>query len=176
MENTNSARWLWIAVVVLALTTLGFAIWAFAAQSRANSLNDEKAAAEQSLSQEGTSIDNANKSIAELQKQEGEIKTKFDKAEKDLTVDKTTIQQKQTEIEQLHTQLTQQQQQATDEENSLKSQLAAEQTKTKLATACASLMVRGMKQIYHSPANANVMLEVASLLDRTAKQCKEYVG
>ncbi|MCB0917822.1 MAG: hypothetical protein KDC39_04555 [Actinobacteria bacterium] len=176
MEQTSTMKWMWVAIGVLAIATIGFAIWAFAAQSQVNSLDQEKNAAEQTVAQEGQSIDSANQSIGDLQKQEGEIKNKFDKAEKDLTVDKASIKDKEAEINQLHQQLGQQQQQATDEENSLKSQLATSQTQEKLASACASLMIRGMKAIYHAPANANVMLEIADLLSRTAKQCKAYVG
>ena len=183
MESTNSVKWLWVAVVVLAVATVGFAIWAFMAQSSANSLSDEKASLQQTLSDEDSSLSSADKSNADLQQQkesltaqETEIQSKYNEAEKTLTVDKETIQDKEREIDQLNTNLANEQKSAAQDEASLQKKLTAEQTKADLATACASWLVRSMNMIYKSPADANVLREVANTVARTGTKCKDVVS
>lgn len=165
-----------IATVVLAVTTAGFAIWAFMATKN---LNDYKATSEAQIQQ-------LQAQVANLDTQEGDIKKvdaqkmeaarkRFEEVRGNLKLEKQDIGQLDKQISQLHANYAQLQQQASSQDATLKQKLAASRAQTALAKTCATVLAAGLDQIYIDVPTGVTFKEVAALLSQATDKCGSVV-
>jgi uncharacterized protein (DUF3084 family) len=68
------------------------------------------------------------------------------------------------------------QREANAKQATIRDQLAAQESKTALATKCAQVMATGMQVIYNAPTPERVMNEVVKEMNRAAASCDGVVN
>ncbi len=165
-----------IATGVLALTTIGFAIWGFNTNSTLNNLqsstDQQIAALQQQLKQlEATSGAKEAAEAKEIAKYRAESK----KYKGDLKIDTSKIKQETAEIAALNKKYQQAQANAQAKENNLAAQLKASQAESALAKKCASVMANGLLKIYEDVATVVTYKEVDSVLKEASATCGDVI-
>lgn len=165
-----------IATGVLALTTIGFAVWGFSTNSKLNNLQsstDQQIAALQQQLKELEASSGA-KEAAEAKEIE-KFRNEATKYKGELKVDTKKIKQESAEIAALNKKYQQAQANAQAKENNLAAQLKASQAESALAKKCASVMANGLLKIYEDVATVVTYKEVDAVLKEASATCGDVI-
>jgi septal ring factor EnvC (AmiA/AmiB activator) len=162
-----------VATGVAALIAVGALTWGFLQKSDADSAASANAAQVQELQAQ---IEEDAKQDAALQAQLEKAQKAHDKVEQKLRVRDEDLAKEARTLRRLERQYNRAQREANAKQATIRDQLAAQESKTALATKCAQVMATGMQVIYNAPTPERVMNEVVKEMNRAAASCDGVVN
>ncbi len=153
-----------IATIILAVTTLGFAVWGFVTYQSLNTANKANSSENATIAEDKAAIAAANQEIKQLQSNYGTEKVNFDSEYAQLVKQRSVYDAAQKK--------------ASANAASIEAQLAASQAQSALAQKCAAILASGLVQIYgdsSSPAGVTNQ-EVAVAMAKASVPCKGVVN
>lgn len=166
-----------IATGVLALTTVGFAIWGYNANKNYSDLKastDQEIAALQQQIKEVSAT--AGKKEAKEAAQIAAAKEKFKNTKSQLKLEEKDLNKETSELDDLRKEYETAQANAEKKEGSLEAQVKAADAKAALAQQCATVLATGMAAIYADVATGVTYKEVEQQLSKAAKSCEGVVN
>ena len=175
-SGSNRALPWQIATIVLAIATIGFAIWGFNTSSQ---LSEEQASAQQQIAELQQQLTAAEKTASVKEAAEEKIieslRSKADEYKSKLKVDTSDLKSDATEIRKLEQEYDDAQAEAKKKENNLEAQLKASQAEAALAKKCANLMANGLMKIYESKPTSAIFKEIDQLLSDASAACGKVI-
>ncbi len=144
-----------IATIILAVTTLGFAVWGFVTYQSLNTANA-------TVAEETAVIAAANQEIKQLQSNYGTEKVHFDSEHAQLVKQRSAYDTAQKK--------------ASANAANIGAQLAASQAQSALAQKCAAILASGLVQIYGDVYSGVTQQEVAVAMAKASVPCKGLVN
>ncbi len=176
-DEAKSGMGFKIATGVLALTTIGFAIWGYNANKN---YNDLKASTDQEIAQLQEQIKQisatAGKKEAKEAAQIAAAKEKFKNTKSELKLEEKNLNKETSELDELRKEYDTAQANAEKKEGSLEAQLKAADAKAELAKQCATVLATGMAAIYGDVATGVTYKEVEQQLSKASKSCQDVVN
>lgn len=111
-----------------------------------------------------------------LQAEVEKARTAHDEVEQKLKVRDKDLKNQTKSLNKLEKQYNQAQKEASAKEATVRDQLAAQESKTALATRCAQVMATGMQVIYNASTPEKVMNDVVKEMQRAADSCDGIVN
>lgn len=166
-----------VATGVLALTTIGFAIWGFNTNSKLNNLQASTDQQIQSLQAQLNSEESAaGKKEAEQAKEIEALRNNVSEYKGNLKVDTKKIKQESAQIAQLNQRYQNAQRVAAQKEGNLQAQLNAANAQAALAKKCASVMASGLLTIYQDVPTVVTYKEVDAVLKQASNTCGDVIN
>ena len=165
-----------IATIVLAIATIGFAIWGF---NTSNQLSEEQASAQQQIAELQQQLTDAEKSASVKEAAEekliASLRSKADEYKSKLKVDTSDLKSDAAEIKKLEQEYDDAQAEAKKKEDDLEAQLKASQAEAALAKKCANLMANGLMKLYESKPTSAIFKEIDQLLSDASAACGKVI-
>ncbi len=151
-----------IATIILAVTTLGFAVWGFVTYQSLNTANKATSSANATIAEEEAAIAASNQEIKQLQSNYATEKVDFDSEHAQLVKQRSVYDAAQKK--------------ASANAANIEAQLAASQAQSVLAQKCAAILASGLVQIYDDSPTGVTQQEVAVAMAKASVPCKGVVN
>ena len=162
-----------VATGVCALLAAGALAWGFMQKSSADSAAQYSAA---EVAQLQAQIDADTKQEEEFQAQLAKAKEAHKEVVAKLKTEGKELKTEAGKLKDLQKQYNQAAKEAASKNATLKDELAAQESKTELATKCAQVLATGMEVIYNAESPEKVMNDVAKEMNKAASSCQGVVS
>jgi septal ring factor EnvC (AmiA/AmiB activator) len=162
-----------VATGVCALLAAGALAWGFMQKSNADTAAQDSAAQAAQLQAQ---IDADTKQEEELQAELAKAKEAHKEVVAKLKTEGKDLKNEAGKLKNLQQQYNQAAKEAASKNATLKDELAAQESKTALATKCAQVLATGMEVIYNADSPEKVMNDVVKEMNKAASSCQGVVA
>ena len=162
-----------VATGVCALLAAGALAWGFMQKSNADTAAQDSAA---QVAQLQAQIDADTKQEEEFQAELAKAKEAHKEVVAKLKTEGKELKNEAGKLKNLQQQYNQAAKEAASKNATLKDELAAQESKTALATKCAQVLATGMEVIYNAETPEKVMNDVAKEMNKAASSCQGVVA
>ena len=162
-----------VATGVCALLAAGALAWGFMQKSNADTAAQDSAA---QVAQLQAQIDADTKQEEEFQAELAKAKEAHKEVVAKLKTEGKELKNEAGKLKDLQQQYNQAAKEAASKNATLKDELAAQESKTALATKCAQVLATGMEVIYNAETPEKVMNDVAKEMNKAASSCQGVVA